>query len=292
MRTFFSLTLLIFIAATSSLALVGSKKQAVQAAKDRVEPAYIKTFVEQLTVKIDRFAATKNLKDPNEKLLWLSAMQGVIKDTARFAYNAARDAAPTTDIIMHAFNAASPGLIEQVSSFADRIVGPIMGLHDYANLFWSPDEVQKAAQDATQDAQKNAATDDEIGRIDYEVAKWAVLNWLLDNFEEITSQKHQASLEFARRCKNSPFTSNASLEQFYQNTFGRLSGDLMQFMAPWLIKIIPIEIAGNHEELFRRLRHSVDTPEHSWPSLLQESNLPSLPKEVVKLIETVMPHSF
>jgi len=254
-RTYLSIILLV-TSAIPSFAQVGTRERATQAAKNETEPEYIKTLMERLSVKIDRYAATKNLEDPVEKLILLSTMQGIIDLAQACAYGAAIDGAALAHAPINAYYAAEAAAFNQAKVQTENTFKSIkLAAHAKSYKSTRLDQAIDSAKLASMHAALIGDSPNEKGRIAYRVAEWETLNWILRYFETEIGKIDPAAQRIARRYQwNSPFKSDESSSLFYYAKFEGLSDSVMQFLAPWLIHLVPAGSAGRHQDLFNHLQ--------------------------------------
>jgi len=251
MRIFFSFILLI-TAAIPGFTQVGTKEEAIQAAMNGAEPEYIRTLMERLSVKIDRYAAIKEIQTPTEKLVWLSTMQGIIERAQTYAFHSAIDGAWYLAAGNYAANAANRAALERAHLRTRKAVwSNDMKLHADSPYTAQLIKVFSAAKHASVDAALIGASREEIGQIAYRVAEWEILNWLLENFETEIEKINPVAERIARGIRGeNPFISEEDLIEFYNEQFEVLDDNVIRFLAPWLIHLVPPDRAGRHEALF------------------------------------------
>lgn len=251
MRIFFGFFILI-ASTIPSFAQVGTKEEAIQAAKDRQEPPYIKELMSRLSAKIARHAAKKEIQTPADRLVWISTMQGFIELAHSYANHASKEGAWHLMARDYAENAAKSAALERARLRTEKAVWSIeMKAHASLTSASHPIEFLNAAKYASLDAAFFGSSRDEIGRIAYRVVERETLNWLFDDFETEIAKIDRDAEKIARtRRAEGPLIDLEYTIEFYNEQFEVLADSVIQFLAPWLIHLVPPDRAGRHEALF------------------------------------------
>lgn len=270
-RLSFIVAIVLFLAfSTSSKAEIGSMQEVIKAAKEGKEPAYIKELMARLSRKLHDIAREKGIASPKEKSAWLITMGAVLNASHKAVWN------PTGDASFDAAHSASelavwhPGWI-----FARSVAGDVAG---------------ENTEIAIQNMLRQRTTIQQAEAIAFREAEWLVLNFVFSNAENIVETIYEATLNaLPEKPEKNPFDSREAFIQFYNQYFFRLSDNVMIFIAPWLISILPLDwIPEVCQPLFLRLSDFLN----NWPTVSQfvfgrvddNSLVHLLPKEVVWLV--------
>lgn len=240
MRMLFSFILLITASTPLLAEKIGTIEEAIKATRDNQEPAYIKTLMAAISVKLAKFAET-HVKSPKEKLAWLHNMKGVLS----IAYHSIWHQHTHSDLSPPM---GSTCLLVAVDAARDAVtnnwrVDPCKG---------SVEATGKAAKETAFEALHSAAVHasldvlgrfglvDDINRKTWRAAEWAVLNALLEHIDSVVTKTFQVALEnLGERCVDNPeanpFVDDDYLHGFYKEHFGGLNENAMVFLTPWLV---------------------------------------------------------
>lgn len=279
-------TLLVFIGsaglATTTFAQVGTKKEVIQAAKKSREPAYIKELLEQMSKEIRQSAATKNLQDPTEKLAWLHTMAGIL------------------DVIHHATVSSASYVIEGVPyrghqesglKRASRVASEAAAYCSGSKVW---EDVTAIVNDAAWFYAYLAAVNeakDVAGVACSPVCEWGALNWLLDNIGTVVENAYWRIVNTMRQnLPSNSFPYEDFLIAFYDRFFANLDQSAMRFLVPWLIHIIPIDVAGPHRPQFLHLmtmnRYTQGELAFFWASWVP-NNPAMFPQDIARLVLSI-----
>lgn len=240
-RLLLSFILLITSAIPSFAEKIGTIEEAIQAAKDNKEPAYIKTLMVTMSVKLTKFAST-NVKSPKERLAWLLIMQGVLdvaqnSITQHASYAAWAHYVGNTGLSLA--NGAAWGALQ--SPFTYDPWDPARAAAWKAVREAAGKDIDKFARDANHDAAFANRYVAEFNQITQRAVEWAVLNCLLERIQPITTKALLAVLQaLGDDPAENPFADTNDrdedyLDQYYEQHFGQLNDNAMVFLTPWLI---------------------------------------------------------
>ena len=255
-------------------AQVGTVEEVIQAAKaeQEQEPAYIQELMVQLSTSLQVFAQRHQIFIENEgqssnmldhaikwydkiimsgriqsyerRFAWWITMRAVINVAYKAALETAQKAAMEAagdGARCDANDAAENGIMN-----AGRVALGDADLDDayYIARDVAYYDVSNAAREAIGYGLIDGASNDEIGRIAWRVAQWAVLNWFLQNIDAVLKRVYFYEAYFRKpysrfdlRGKN-PFEFDHKLVKFLDKRFKSLEPKQMLFLAPWLLRIV------------------------------------------------------
>jgi|GEM_PF-3358029 len=246
------------ILAPMSFAQIGSLEEAIEAGITGEDPEYIADAMFELNRKIHLFVSDKNMHDPTQKrALW-----------------------HTMRVVMCAIYAAGRNAAESVVGDSARIASEYAALGTARNfLLWSAsfdtedhgfEESLLAASKIARPMIFNVARDQALEVIedfeaDYSAAiasritEWVALNVLLEEFDVIVSPVYDNALDALYPFSN-PFRNAQFFADFYRERFGNVDFRVIHILAPWLIHIVPLNLAGMHRRRFESFIGGTNRP--------------------------------
>lgn len=243
-RTLFCLALSFLIANTSN-AQFGSLLEAIDAARENREPAYIEPLMIELSKKLNSYVSEEKVHPSNEGAYWMATTGEFVDVVCQAALlpvktvggdgavNAVKNAAVLQNWL----------LFGGMKSFFDYNIktGAIKAGFDAANL------VLKYVD----------ASREETARIVFRAGEWAALNYMFENIESFLQfvHKQKARQGFGTR----KLENEADWIAFYREYFLELSPEAMLYLTPWLSQVFPVvELLPQHKDVFLRVNPPKD----------------------------------
>lgn len=280
---FFSLSMIL---APTSIAIVGTIEEATEAGITGEEPEYIADAMFELNRSIHRFVSDRNMNDPMEKYALWHTMRVVMCAIYAAGRNAAEDVVEDASLTSKhtALGATRNVLLWNANFGADDDPGFEESLLATSKIVQQM--IVDTARHWAQEALKDRDPDDYDAAIASRVTQWVALNILLEEFDAIVPVTYEHALDIVHTLYN-PFREPQLFAVFYIERFRYAPADVMYILAPWLIHIVPLNLAGFHRRRFESFLGGTNAPRGR--PIAGPVDIPMVLQAAAQVIDDILP---